>query len=281
MEKKIPGQQSNPLKVVGIVCSPHKDGMTAKLTQQALAGAKAAGAEVMLIYLADMEMKPCQGCEGNCWQTLACAHDPISSSRLACLQEADGLVMAVPVYCWQMNSMAHLFIDKMRWDTGSVLKPHNQRAAFGIACAGGSGTGCVLALQALYRYFYNWAFHGIKPLPVTRFNFRQALDEAYSGGGALVDIIVRGLKPFPNLGAAMTDLESLPHMMDGPVDELRMIVRQLCEGLPASSGPLAHTLHAQARLAEKALTAGDRQSAAIHYSRAYAAGNQVWEERTD
>ena len=280
MERVTLRGQPIPIKIVGIVCSPHKEGMTFQLVQQALAGAKAAGAEVLLEFLADEELEPCQGCGGNCWETGECVNDPISAARHVRLQEADGLVMAVPVYCWQMNGMTHLFIDKMRWDTGSVIKPRNQRAAFGIACAGGSGTGCVLALQALYRYFYNWAFHGIRPLPVTRFNFRQALEEAYVGGGALVAAIRSGLQPFQSLGAAMADLETLPHMMDGPVDELRLIVQQMHVGLPASSDPLAQTLYAEARLAEAAWAEGDRQLSAIHFSKAYDAGKQAWDNRS-
>ena len=270
------GEQPQPVRITGIVCSPHKDGMTAQLVQQALLGARAAGAEVTAVYLADAVMEPCLGCGGNCWETRVCVRDPDFSARHAGLQQADGLVMAVPVYCWQMNSLAHLFIDKMRWDTGSVLKPGNRRAAFGIACAGGSGTGCVMALQALYRYFYNWAFHGIQPLPVTRFNFRQALADAYTGGGDLVATVRSGLQPFPSLGAAMADLETLPYMQDGPVDELRLIVRQLLAGLPESTDPLTNILHTEAKRAEDAWAAGDRQQAAAHLSQAYEAGNQAW-----
>ena len=269
--------QPAPIRVVGIVCSPHKNGMTFHLTQQALAGAKSKGADVSMEFLADGKMEPCQGCDGNCWDTLECVNDPIPGDLMKRLQEADGLVMAVPVYCWQMNSLTHLFIDKMRWSTGSVLVPHNRRAAFGIACAGGSGTGCVLALQALYRYFYNWAFHGIRPLPVTRFNYTPALEEAYDGGGALVEAIRSGLKPFPGLGAAMADLDALPYMMDGAVDELRLIVHQLQAGIGVSSEPLAFTLHSEAKRAEEAWAKGNRQQAAIHFGLAYEAGNQAWE----
>ena len=188
--------------------------------------------------------------------------------------------MAVPVYCWQMNSLTHLFIDKMRWDTDSVLEPRNCRIAFGIACAGGSGTGCVLGLQALYRYFYNWAFHGISPLPVTRFNFRSALGEARAGGQAIVGAIRGGLQPFQSLGAAMADLEALPHMMDGPVDELRFIVQQLQAGLPESSETLVRVLYTQARLAEEAWANGERPLAAEHLSKAYKAGSRAWGDRT-
>ena len=279
MGKVTKGIKPKQIKIAGIVGSPHKDGMNAQLLKKALAGAEEAGAETMTVFLADEEMEPCQGCGGNCWETHECIHDPASAVRNARLQDADGLVMAVPVYCWQMNGLTHLFIDKMRWDTDSVLEPRNRRAAFGIACAGGSGTGCVLGLQSLYRYFYNWAFHGLSPLPVTRFNFRSALEEAHAGGQAMVGAIRGGLKPFPSLGAAMADLETLPYMMDGPVDELRFIVQQLQAGLPESSEPLVGVLHKEARLAEEAWLNGERQLAADHLSKAYHAGNQAWGDR--
>jgi NAD(P)H-dependent FMN reductase len=274
------GKQQKPLRIAGIAGSPHRDGMTVRLLKQALRGAEAAGAETMLVHLADEKMEPCRGCEGNCWETRECVFDPGSAARHARLQDADGVVMAVPVYCWQMNSLTHLFIDKMRWDTGSVIESRNLRAAFGIACAGGSGTGCVLGLQALYRYFYNWAFHGIAPLPVTRFNFVNALEEAFAGGQALVAAIRGGLQPFPGLGEAIADLEGLPHMMDGPVDELRLIVRQLQAGLPETSEPLVSRLYAEAGLAEEAWAKGERQLAAAHLSKAYNAGSQAWGDRT-
>ena len=286
MIKDTLNEKGKQLKIVGIACSPHKNGMTAQLLQQALDGAKAAGAEVRTEFLIDEKMEPCLGCGGDCWGIFECVHEKsektnmdqnLSSSAFhSRLQEADGIVMAVPVYCWQMNSLTHLFIDKMRWDTGSVLNPRNQRAAFGIACAGGSGTGCVLALQALYRYFYNWAFHGIRPLPVTRFNFDNALKEAYNGGMELAAVIRGGLKPFPGLGAAMADLETLPYMMDGPVDELRMVVGQLLDRLPESSEPLISVLYEEAGLGEDAWATGDRQAAAVHFGKAWEAGQKAF-----
>lgn len=278
MSDKAFNNKKNPIKIVGIACSPHRNGMTAQLLQQALDGAKAAGARVWTEFLIDEELEPCHGCDGNCWETLVCVRNPVSSLKALHdrLQSADGIVMAVPVYCWQMNSLTHMFIDKMRWNTGSVLEPHNPRAAFGIACAGGSGTGCVLALQALYRYFYNWAFHGIRPLPVTRFNFQQALKDAYAGGDELVGVIRGGLRSFSGLGAAMADLETLPYMMDGPVDELRMVVQQLLAALPESSEQQICVLYNEAKEGEAAFAKGDRLTAAYHFGKAWDAGQKVF-----
>lgn len=272
------GKQQKPLKIIGVAGSPHKNGMTATLLLQALKGAETAGAITEVAFLADEEMEPCRGCGGNCWETCECAVNPLSSELNTRLQNADGLVMAVPVYCWQMNSLTHLFIDKMRWNTGSVLHPRNCRAAFGIACAGGSGTGCVLGLQALYRYFYNWAFHGIQPLPVNRFNYRQALKEAFVGGGKLVDVIRSGLQPFSGLGTAMADLDSLTYMTYGALDELRLIVRHLKSRLSESSEPMTNIFNTEAELAEDAWKNGDRQSAIDHLTRAYDAGRQAYND---
>jgi NAD(P)H-dependent FMN reductase len=273
---KTKGSQSSAIKITGIVGSPHKHGMTAQLVQQALAGAQEAGAETTLVFLVDEPIGPCIGCNGNCWETHECVHDPASASRNASLQDSDGLIMAVPVYCWQMNGLTQLFIDKMRWNTGSVLEHLNMRAAFGIACAGGSGTGCIMALQALYRYFYNWAFHGIKPLPVTRFNFHRALDEARIGGETLVNMIRQGLKPYPSLGSALSDLEALPYMSDGPVDELRFIVQQLCEGIDKASSVDAQTFYDQYTHAQEAFSIGDRKLAVMRLGKAYEIGVQLW-----
>ncbi|MGQ9630487.1 MAG: flavodoxin family protein [bacterium] len=272
-------REGRRIKVLGIVGSPHREGMTFRLVESALKGASSEGADITLLRLADEELEACLGCGGGCFETQICVRDPIATFRHARLQDADGLVMGVPVYCWQMNGLTSLFIDKMRWNTGSVLKPRNPRVAFGIACAGGSGTGCVLALQALYRYFYNWAFHGVSPLPVTRFNFQDALEEAGEGGRLLVRTIRQGIEPFSSLGEAMAHYESLPYMDYGPIDELRLIVRQQMEGLMGSSGALVRTLRSEAEAAEEAFARGDRAGAAEHLSRAYEAGREAWDQR--
>lgn len=277
----MPSNRPDPVHVLGIIGSPHKHGMTARLAQSALRGARDAGAETSLLYLADEDLKPCRACGGRCFDTQVCVQDEVATTRHAQLQHADGLVMCVPVYCWQLNGLTSLFIDKMRWDTGSVLRPRNRRAALGIACAGGSGTGCVLALQALYRYFYNWAFHGISPIPVTRFNFDVALEEAAQGGARLVARLREGVEPFGSLGEAMLDYESLPYMGYTPVDELALIVRQQLTALEGYEHALAHTLREEATHASDALARGERAVAAQHLAAAYEAGRAAWQESSD
>ncbi|MDI6893949.1 MAG: NAD(P)H-dependent oxidoreductase [Bacillota bacterium] len=48
--------------VVGMVASPRKGMNTDTLVRRTLEGARAAGAETGLIYLNDLEVRPCQAC---------------------------------------------------------------------------------------------------------------------------------------------------------------------------------------------------------------------------
>jgi multimeric flavodoxin WrbA len=267
--------------IVVINASPRRTGMTARLAAAALRGAEREGARVVLLHLADEALESCRSCGGDCWTSLACVRDSAAGARAARLQEADGIVMAAPVYCWQLNSLASLFIDKMRWNTGSVLQPRNTRAAMGIASAGGSGTGCVLALQTLYKYFANWAFHGVAPLPVTRFNFPEALDAAEEGGRSLVRTVRKGIAPFADLGEAMLAYESLPFMAWSMIDELALIVRQMSAGMPsrAQEKDPAAAWRVEADKALALHASGDRTAAAAALAAAYARGAELWEDR--
>jgi multimeric flavodoxin WrbA len=267
-------------RIVVINSSPRRDGMTARLARAAMRGAESEGARVETLHLVDEKLESCRSCGGDCWSTLSCIHDPAATERAARLQGADGIVMAVPVYCWQLNSLASLFIDKMRWNTGSVLRPRNARAAMGIASAGGSGTGCVLALQTLYKYFANWSFHGVAPLPVTRFNFEQALEKAEEGGRLLAREIRSGIEPFADLGDAMLHYEELPFMQCTMLDELALIVAQILSGL--DSMPKARSA-AYLAAAEQSLAlhaAGNRRAASTALAAAYAQGAALWEQAT-
>ena len=53
------------MKVLGLVCSPRKEGNTEILVSQALASAKESGAETELLHVADMNIAPCDAC-GAC-----------------------------------------------------------------------------------------------------------------------------------------------------------------------------------------------------------------------
>lgn len=266
------------MKVLGIVGSPHKEGMTAKLVSMALTGAKEEGAETEMLYLVDEDLRYCEGCGGGCFQTLKCVKDEKATERSKRVSTCDALVFGVPVYCWQINGLSSLFIDKQRFDTGSIIAPsNNTRPALGIAVAGGSGTGCILALQSLYKYFFNWSFRGIDPLPVTRFNFQEALELAKEYGKHLVQV-AKEKKKFSSFGEAIAYYETLEYMKYTPVDELLFIVKSVLKGLEKKEGidELREQLLNELELAQKALNNQDRLNGAIHLDNAYRIGIKAW-----
>ncbi|MBC7321034.1 flavodoxin family protein [bacterium] len=266
------------MKVLGIVGSPHKDGMTASLVKSALEGAIHEGAEIELIYLIDEDLKYCEGCGGGCFRTYRCVKDESATLRSQRVDSCDALVFGVPVYCWQINGLSSLFIDKQRFSTGSIIGPSsNARPALGITVAGGSGTGCILALQTLYKYFFNWSFRGIDPLPVTRFNYNKALELAKVYGGHLVQV-AREKKPFSSFGEAIAYFETLEYMNYTPIDELHFIVKSIIENL---GGEVTDDLKDEISSAEKALIAGNRTKGAIHLDKAYRIGVKLWNMSKD
>lgn len=261
------------MKVLGIVGSPHKDGMTANLVKNALEGARDGGAETELMYLIDESLRYCEGCSGGCFRTYKCIWDENATLRSQRVDSCDALIFGVPVYCWQINGLSSLFIDKQRFSTGSIIGPSsNTRPALGITVAGGSGTGCILALQTLYKYFFNWSFRGIDPLPVTRFNYNRALELAKIYGRHLVQV-AREKKPFSSFGEAIAYFETLEYMNYTPIDELHFIVKSILEELEKE---LTEELEEELRLAENALKVGDRLNGAIHLDKAYRIGVRLW-----
>lgn len=266
------------MKVLGIVGSPHKDGMTASLVKRALDGAREKGAETELMYLIDENLRYCEGCGGGCFRTYKCIWDEDATSRSQRVDSCDALIFGVPVYCWQINGLSSLFIDKQRFSTGSIIGPSsNTRSALGITVAGGSGTGCILALQTLYKYFFNWSFRGIDPLPVTRFNYNKALELAKIYGGHLVQV-AREKKPFSSFGEAIAYFETLEYMNYTPIDELYFIVKSILENIDEE---IANELKEELTLAEKDLNAGNRLNGAIHLDNAYRIGVRLWNMSKD
>ena len=140
------------IKIVGIVGSPHRQGNTTYLLTQALAEARKLGAESRLLHLLDYEVRPCAGCK-HCMGD--CVQDDGMQSIYGELLEADGIILASPVYFGTMSAQLKVFIDRTR-----VLR-HNDFAlankVFGaIAVAGrrngGQETTLIEPITAFMRH---------------------------------------------------------------------------------------------------------------------------------
>ena len=105
------------MKILGYMGSPRTKGLCSKFTASALAGAASAGAEVKQIDIAKHNIKYCQGC-------YTCVHKshelpigpcPLKDDMAGILAEyldADGYIMASPVYDFTVPAVMKAFIER-------------------------------------------------------------------------------------------------------------------------------------------------------------------------
>ncbi len=100
------------MKLLGILGSPRVGGNSDVLLEQALNGAKDAGAEVEKIVLSRRKISGCLDC-GKCNEAGVCAiKDDMAEIRKKILA-ADAVIHSVPLYFWAMTSQMKAYLD--RW----------------------------------------------------------------------------------------------------------------------------------------------------------------------
>jgi multimeric flavodoxin WrbA len=100
-------------KIVIVKGSPRKNGNSAILAEQVATGARAAGAEVESFFLHDLDISPCDACEAC--QTdayLGCIIEDDMQMLYPKLKDADALVIASPVYWFNVSAQTKLFLDR-------------------------------------------------------------------------------------------------------------------------------------------------------------------------
>ena len=101
------------LSVLGIACSPRRNGNTTRLLLEALETAKTEGHVTELVYLSDLKINPCQGC-GACSDKGICViKDDIPKLQEKLIQ-ADRLILAAPIFMMALNAQTKIIIDRMQ-----------------------------------------------------------------------------------------------------------------------------------------------------------------------
>jgi multimeric flavodoxin WrbA len=100
-------------QVLVILGSPRKKGNSSTLAARISRGAKSAGADVETLFLQDLKISPCRGCD-TCQ-----AHDSKRCTIKDDMQEiypklirADAWVIASPVYWFTMSAQTKIFMDR-------------------------------------------------------------------------------------------------------------------------------------------------------------------------
>lgn len=111
-------------KILIALGSPRKNGNSSLLAKKAAEGIETAGSSYELLYLHDLHIQPCTACEwcrSNKGQFCVLKDD--MASIYPKMKEADGLIIASPVYWFTVSAQTKLFMD--RWygfvDKGGYL----------------------------------------------------------------------------------------------------------------------------------------------------------------
>jgi len=136
------------MKILGLVCSPRKGGNTEILVDQALASAREAGAETEKLHVADLNIAPCDACDG-CRADGVCVVDDDMQTVYERLDEADGLIFGTPVYFLNVSAQAKAIIDR----TYACLMKGRLRGKVAAVLAAVRRVGGGQVLSLMYTYF--------------------------------------------------------------------------------------------------------------------------------
>lgn len=169
------------MKVLMVNGSPHANGNTAVALSEMEKVFAAKGIEAEMVHVGNKDIRGCISCL-SCRKNGKCVFDDLVNETAKKFEEADGLVVGVPVYYGSANATLVAFLQRLFYSTG-FDKTMKVGAAVAVARRGG--------LTATYDELNK--FFGISGMPI-------ASGQYWNG--------VHGQKP----GEARQDAEGLQQM---------------------------------------------------------------------
>jgi multimeric flavodoxin WrbA len=99
------------VKIIAIYGSPRRDGNSAVLLNQAVAGARQEGADVEEVFLRDYKISPCLEIY-QCIKTGECAIRDDFPKILAKLESSSGIMLASPIFFYTVSAHTKIFMDR-------------------------------------------------------------------------------------------------------------------------------------------------------------------------
>lgn len=178
--------------IVGISGSPRKNGNTDLLLDAALEGSRSEGAEIKKFYLADSVCSGCLGCN-RCIDTGLCHIADSISEIYSCINRADSVILASPIYFESISSWMKTFVDRGQFLWSKNLSQNNSKKGLFISVAARLSTDFACAEKTIRIFFKTLGFQQEKSLLFPGFEESGSildapfsLDEARNAGRKLV-----------------------------------------------------------------------------------------------
>ena len=159
----------NEFRVLGLSCSPRRNGNTDLMCDSALEGATARGASVEKIQVASLDIHPCRECNA-CYKTGRCVQQDDMRMLYPKLLTCEGIVLACPIFSMGLAAQAKIMIDRLQciWSKKFVLKEpavaddvRSKRRGLWLSAAGLDRPGVFEPALPTVTYFF--AMLEIKP----------------------------------------------------------------------------------------------------------------------
>ena len=134
--------------------SPRKDGNTSIAVNEMVKVFEAEGVEIKVMQIGNQDIRGCIAC-GSCSKNGKCVFDDAVNGAARIFEEADGLVVASPVYYASANATLIACLDRLFYSTG-FDKTMKVGASVAVARRGG----CSATYDELNKYF------GISGMPI-------------------------------------------------------------------------------------------------------------------
>lgn len=127
-------------KIVILNGSPRRNGNTSALVKAFTQGAESAGNTVTEFFLDSMEIHGCRGCfGGHSSQECPCVQKDDMSQIYPAVKESDVVVLATPLYYWNMSGQIRTAIDRLfalEEGDGNLFRGHERASALLMAAEG-------------------------------------------------------------------------------------------------------------------------------------------------
>lgn len=150
------------LFVLGIACSPRKNGNTTRLLLEGMKIAQDEGHSTEIVYLTDLEITPCRGCNACSINGTCVINDDLPKLQEKMIH-ADRLMIAAPIFFMGVNAQTKIMIDRMQtfWalkylHNKSFLTPSGlKRAGLFISAAGTRKQDVFLCAERSIKTFFH------------------------------------------------------------------------------------------------------------------------------
>lgn len=154
--------QGKTMKIVMLTGSPHRQGTSALLADEFIAGASSKGHTVVRFDTAFEKVGPCRACYYCNEHNGECIQQDAMQKILPEVLSADMLVLVTPLYYYNMTAQLKTVIDRMM-PRREELRKHRMKTAMLVTC--GSNTDwnmdAVMAQYKVLQQYLPWEDQGV------------------------------------------------------------------------------------------------------------------------